>query len=494
MKTYQYIISAFAFFLFFSSCKEDYVEPTFFGDLEGQVVNADDLSPIANAIITVSPINTTAVTDADGRFLFTELPVGGHTLEVKLSGFRTELLSVEVLREKTTEFDVFMETAPITVTTPGTPSLLEPADFASEQKTALTLSWLPNLADESQDLTFDVYLFKQGTTEQSPVAENLTEPLFEISDLEYETTYHWQVVVSNMDGKEVFGPIWTFTTSALPFHRFRWVRSVDNVFQIFCSDEFGEAIQLSGGAASCWRPKLSPDRAKIAFLSNDGIATHLFTMDTNGENVTRVTDIPLAGIDVMDLDYCWSPNSGQLLYPSNDRLFLINQDGTGLQTYAEAPEGKQFVSVDWSELDNNKVVRMSGNNVYESEIHLIDASGNWSILVEDLAGRTGNPSFSIEGTEVVYTHDVSGFENVNGRQLDSHVFLFDLETGTATDLSFNKAPGTNDLDPSFSPTGSEIIFTNTPNDGVSERQLGRMGLNGEERNTIISNAEMADWH
>ena len=495
MKLNQYIIFSAFLLIGLFSCKEDYVEPVFYGSISGRVLKAEDLTPINDAVVKISPINTTTMTDENGNFVFEELPTGGYTLEVRKSEFGTEILSLEVLQDKTTDLDILLEVDLQPVSPPGNPILVAPVDQALDLGIDQTLVWLPAVADEGQELFYSIYLFKQGSVGQTPIAEELTEPLYEVTDLDYATTYHWQVVVSNNETDPVFGPIWTFTTADFPVHRMRWVRQVDDAFQIFCSDEDnGTMLQISESSTSCWRPKLSPNRMKIAFLSNNGIATHLFIMAPNGDNVEQVTNIPVAGIDVMDLDYCWSPNSAQLLYPSNDKLFSINQDGTGLQTVATAPQGMQFASVDWSELDDQRVVRISGNNVYESEIHLIDADGNWSLVIPDEPGRTGNPIFSVDGTKILYSHDVSGFQNLNGRQLDTHIFLHDLNTGSSSDLSISKTPGTNDLDPSFSPTGSEVIFTNTPNDGVSTKYLYKVGLFGEDRDLLVEDAEMGDWH
>lgn len=475
------------------ACKEDYVEPQFYGSLQGQVLQADDLTPIADAIVKISPLNTTAITDAEGKFVFEEIPVGGYTLEVRRQGFDTELQSVEVLKDKTSQFDILLEVDLIPNMAPNGPTIVAPADQATEQLPNLTLAWQATDADADDELKYTVYLFKQGGP-QVPVAEGITDTLLEVTDLAHGTTYHWQVVVNDGEAAPVYGPVWSFTTAAFPLHRIRWVRKVNGVFQIFSSNEGGAALQLSAGSVSCWRPKLSPDRTKIAFLSNNGIATHLYMMDPNGGNVIKLTSVPVASVDAMEMDYCWSPNSARLLYPSNDKLFSISREGTDLQLVATAPVGMQFASVDWAELGDDKVVRLTGNNIYQSEIHLLDAAGTLSLLVADEPGKTGNPVFSINGNSILYTHDVSGFQNLDGRQLDSHVFLHNLATGQTTDLSVDKVPGTNDIDPSFSPTGSEVIFTNTPNDGISARSLFKCALNGIDREVLVDNAEMGDWY
>ena len=51
-----------------------------------------------------------------------------------------------------------------------------------------------------------------------------------------------------------------------------------------------------------------------------------------------------------------------------------------------------------------------------------------------------------------------------------------------------------DIDPIFSPNSSEIIFTSTSNDMISQRNIYKIDLNDDDvRDLIISNAEMVDF-
>ena len=111
----------------------------------------------------------------------------------------------------------------------------------------------------------------------------------------------------------------------------------------------------------------------------------------------------------------------------------------------------------------------------------------------DLDGTIGSPSFSIDGKMILFSYDVSEFQSPDGRQLDARVFLYNLETEVLTDISVEKEEGTNDLEPRFSPTGAHIIFTNTPNDGISRKDIWKMERDGENRVLFVENGEMPDW-
>jgi TolB protein len=115
------------------------------------------------------------------------------------------------------------------------------------------------------------------------------------------------------------------------------------------------------------------------------------------------------------------------------------------------------------------------------------------LLIENLPGIIERPSFSVDGKKVLFTQDLSGFEEPNGRQLNSHIFIVDIDSGELLDLSINKEDGTNDVNPRFSSNGAHIIFNNISNDGGSDPNLLTMNLEGRNRTVLLSRAIMPDW-
>ena len=75
----------------------------------------------------------------------------------------------------------------------------------------------------------------------------------------------------------------------------------------------------------------------------------------------------------------------------------------------------------------------------------------------------GGINFSIQADKLMYTRDITSYQDSNYRILDSHIFIYNLNTDTVIDISSlsDKPAGTNDLDPRFSPNDAEIIFVNT---------------------------------
>ncbi|MFT4665085.1 MAG: TolB protein [Polaribacter sp.] len=101
--------------------------------------------------------------------------------------------------------------------------------------------------------------------------------------------------------------------------------------------------------------------------------------------------------------------------------------------------------------------------------------------------------FSISGSTVLYTKDASGYEGSDGRPLDSRVYLRNLAANMITDVSINKTAGTNDLDARYSPDGAFIIFVNTNNDRISQKDIWKMDLDGGSRTLLFENAITPEW-
>ncbi len=58
-----------------------------YASIEGEVVDKDTDKPISGVIITLKPINAQYTTDADGKFIFSDLPAANYILSAELSGY-----------------------------------------------------------------------------------------------------------------------------------------------------------------------------------------------------------------------------------------------------------------------------------------------------------------------------------------------------------------------------------------------------------------------
>jgi len=115
----------------------------------------------------------------------------------------------------TTSCDLLKKESPTKVNNPpAEPSSPVPVDGATNVSINTLLSWVCSDPD-NDPLVYDVYF---GTSEQNLElkAANLTSNSYQLSELEYSTTYYWKVAAKDTDGKVTVGPIWSFTTEPHP--------------------------------------------------------------------------------------------------------------------------------------------------------------------------------------------------------------------------------------------------------------------------------------
>jgi len=493
--TSKYIAIVFLLGLILTtSCNEDTIQPQLFGSIEGQVLRKDDLTPLNNVAISTTPTSSSVITDAAGNFTLENVPVGTYSIKAEKEDFVTKLEGVTVTGNNAGEVIIRMVKDTSISIPPTTPQVISPLDGAQDQLVNVRLEWISVDEDEEDILLYDLYLYEDQQSDPILEVMDISDNFLEVTDLQFGKNYYWQVSAKDGRTAPVFGMLWRFKTQDFPDYRFLFARNINGKYDIYSANDTGDEIKLTDNNGSNWRPIMSPNRDKIAFISNLGIDLHIYTMNRDGSEVTQVTALPISGLNSFDLDFSWSPDGTKILYMRNSILNIINVDGTGLGVVTEAPAGTTFVECDWVGPGNKILVRTLGNAPYASHIWLLEADGTFiDTVIPDLPGSTGGGVFSINGTKILYTQDISGFNSIAGRQLDARIFQVDINSGVRVDLSFEKVDGTNDLDARYSPDGAKVIFTNTNNDGISQKNIFIMDLDGDNRTLLFENAEMPEW-
>lgn len=502
MKTLLYSLLGSLLFLFCISCREELVGKVTTGTITGKVVQKGTNTPLANVKIYTSPTTQTVFTKTDGTFILENIPLGDYSLKAELTGYLSTFQGVNVKTQDGISVVFELSDDDSLNSPPSIPILLTPLDQSVDQPTSVNLTWSCTDPDpgDSLKLKFKI-IVKNSLNNIIFEKENIKVKNYVLDNLIFGVTYFWQVVADDTVNTPVYSAVQQFKISDTPNNRFHYVKKAGANYYIVSSNESGLNFQFTSSSVNSWRPKLNNAAGLIAFLRTVSGNTQIFTAKKDGSDVKQVTTTqPVLGYNYDDLDFSWSTNGSELLYPSFNKLYKINKDGSGLTLVYTTADGSFITECDWSNDGSKIALKTNDVNGYNAKIYIIDPLGNilQTVLTGQL-GAAGGLNFSIAGNKLLFTRDISGYENLNHRQLDSHIFLYDLNTNLSTDISLlsEKPIGYNDLDPRFSPNDAEIIFTNTSNDGISQKDIYKMTLNLESnvspRALLFSAAEMPDW-
>ncbi|MGE5497072.1 MAG: carboxypeptidase-like regulatory domain-containing protein [Syntrophothermus sp.] len=482
------------FLLIFPACQEDTVDPISSGSIRGTVISADSSKPVAGVNISTTPASAAVITDAAGKFQINNVPAASYSIMAKKNGYKQIVINVAVSSNEATEASIIIVKEITNTKMPLVPASPAPGDKSLDQPLSLQLKWNKSETDPNLPVKYDISIYESNTALPVKSVKNYTDTVLSLENLKFRTTYYWQVVVRD-SFNTVKGDVWSFTTRQLPVNPIVFASNKDGNYEIYSTDSSSaNTIRLTFNSATDWYPRFSPDRTKIAFISNRDNQQQIFLMNPDGSEVLKLTSMTVAGYNNNGIGLCWSPDSKQLLFSHYDILYRINRDGTNLTQLARAPAGRHFRECDWA-MPNNKILALTqGANPWDNEIYIMNTDGsNMQMAISNMPGIIESPSFSLDGRTVMFTHDISGLEIPEGRQLNSHIFLLNLTTMDTTDVSGRKPDGINDLRARFSADGGRIIFEYKWADNFSKSSLWTTDLQGLNRQMIFSEGAMPDW-
>ena len=195
----------------------------------------------------------------------------------------------------------------------------------------------------------------------------------------------------------------------------------------------------------------------IAFTSDRDLAGQyeIYVMDANGSNRTRLTNNR-----VNDSDPVFSPSGTKIAFDSfrdgNEDVYVMdasdtNADGNGDnlkrltkntatdEEPAFSPDGKKIAFV------SDRVNPGGNRDIYVMKAKP-EGKKNRPRLLTHNAADDAEPSFSPDGTKIVFTSDRDGDENI---------YVMNSDGTGVTRLTSNTAF---DADANFSPNGNQIVF------------------------------------
>ncbi len=479
-----------------SQCVEEPFEPDITGTIKGQVKDSDTGDPLENVTITTKPATEVDVTGADGKYTIAKVDTGVYSIIAEKMDYNGKILRVRVNEDQTSRVTILLsESDRATSDDISFTNQFTPVEGAKNQPIAPTLSWQTQNETNSDSLSYDLYLYPSNSPVKTRVAHGLSDTSYTVDPLHYNSVYYWQVRASDDNGTESYSKTLSFKTLGISDNSFFFVRKNKGDYDIMAYDRQRDQVHpLTFNNYRDWAPKINPRNQRIAFVSDSMVKPYLYTMNKNGSNIRRVTDIPVDGYHNYGNAFDWDEDHGKLIFSHYQYLYEIDADGSKMKAITTAPEGRHFREVEISP-DGSKILALAiGEKIYNSAIYLMNRDGsNPQVLIDSLEGIVQSPSWSIDGNSILFTHDISGNESLNGRMLNNQIFRLNLSTRDTLGLSQHKPSGTNDLNPRYSPTGAHIIFTNAPNDGSEPPEIWMMNENGGNREMIVPEGELPTY-
>jgi len=501
MKTFLKIILSAFLVVGIGSCSEDTINENGIGTLRGTVVKKGDNTPIENVKITTNPASTTVFTDIDGYFIIDQIASGEYSVQADKDEYLSAFEAANIVDGITSTIVFDLEISTANNRPPDTPTLVFPADQATEIDLTVDFRWTSEDPDDDP-IEYKLEL-RNSSDSEVLLFENLQDTIYTLENLRLGETYFWQVSATDNINSPVQSDLSSFTTISESSNRFYFVRKIGANNVIFSGSDQGvdeennNEFQLTSIENNSFRPRKNNVANKIAFLRTDGSETHLFTMNTDGTEVKKITSaIPVSGFRQDEVDFTWYQNGQRIYYPYLNKIYSIHSSGIGGYVAYEAPLGVFVTEIATNESNNLILIKTNDADGYNARIVIINTNGvEQEVVIEGESGALGGIDFSIDGSKVLYSRDVSGFESSDYRQLNSKIFEHDLNTSTAVEIDTNKESGTNDLNCKYSPNNGAIIFMNTSNDGYSQKNIYKLTFDLGENNKdlLFTDAFMPDW-
>jgi len=266
-----------------------------------------------------------------------------------------------------------------------------------------------------------------------------------------------------------YDPAWSPDRSKIAFARISGSLPSQQIQQIYVMDADGSnVVNLSnlpdntrGDATPAW----SPDGSRIAFMrggsDGTGLTMQIYVMNADGSNQTALTENALG----QATSPAWSPDGTQLAFSLLGEICLIDSDAsnashpTCLTSNSAAddepewsPDGTQIVFMSWRD------VRPEDGPSPNTEIYVINADGSNERNLTNHVARDQNPSFSPDGSRIVFVSD-------RDAQFNTDLYLMNVDGSGVVRLTNTSVSG----QPSWNvPSAAPPV--DTDGDGVPNAQ------------------------
>jgi RHS repeat-associated protein len=192
---------------------------------------------------------------------------------------------------------------------------------------------------------------------------------------------------------------------------------------------------------------------RIAFASNREGTAQLYSMNTDGSGVLRLTNDA-----ANDESPRWSFNGSRIVFQSDrDNVFsgmadiyVMNGDGSG-QTRLTSDANDDSAPA-WSP-NGSKIAFQSARSGVSYQVYVMNADGSAQANISNNAANDKQPAWSPDGTKIAFAsdRDQAGF---------SSIYVMNADGSGQTRLTVSGS-GFRDEQPAWSPDGTKLAFTST---------------------------------
>jgi hypothetical protein len=249
----------------------------------------------------------------------------------------------------------------------------------------------------------------------------------------------------------------------------------DRVFTV--SPKGGDPEPVAGLPRGAWLPAWSPDGTQLAVAVFRGPTREIWVVNTDGSGARQVAvadNVSQPG---------WSPDGTEIVYAADTQegsaIHLVNSDGSNDRAVGGSLPHRDYFSAAFSP-DGTKLLYDAGTDSgFGIFVMNLDGSG---VIQLNATDQDYDPSWSPDGTQIVFTRQEEGAE--------SDIWVMDAD-GTNVRRLTNDGPGSTNLYPTFSPDGSKIAYVAGVTGGPGALEI--MNADGGDPVELVPNVLGISW-
>lgn len=260
-----------------------------------------------------------------------------------------------------------------------------------------------------------------------------------------------------------------------------FVSNRNGTFGLFKMSTNGTEVSRIGDfdVSNIWRPAVSPDGTKIAFVATAGSnASQIWIVNADGTNWKNLTQN-----NSMHHEHpTWSPDGTQIAYHAYETgeegdIYVINVNGTGKRNITNSSTGDWWPS--WSP-DGETIAfhTIESNHVYINAINA-DGSGRRELL-RDATALFRNPSWSPDGSRIAFQSNLES-------EVSWEIMMANSDGSNIRPVTNLAQQGIQHRFPTWSPDGSKIAFDSNRDSGTDVFDIFIINTDGSEVTNITHN-------